>query len=90
MTKKIEDVGLPTPEWRTDPMPMDGTPIYRRVWTFYRYQPYKANSDQRRRGIKGRWQEMNEYGRWTNSPPPLGNEWAFVDQREAAQKGGAE
>lgn len=63
--------------WRTDAPPLDGTIIYRRVIQPYRYQPYKPNSQQAKRGEKGRWQMMNEYGGWENCPPPLGNEWSF-------------
>ena len=31
-----------------------------------RWLPYKAGSEQLRRGIKGRWQVSNDYG-WTNA-----------------------
>lgn len=48
--------------WRTDEPPKDGTVIYRRVISVYRFQPYKPNSQQFKRGQRGRWQEMNEYG----------------------------
>lgn len=61
--------------WRKDAMPQDGTVIYRRTWSIYRYQPYKPNSQQFKRGEKGRWQEMNEYGSWENCNHPLGDEW---------------
>lgn len=61
--------------WRTDAPPLDGTVIYRRVIQPYRFQPYKANSQQAKRGEKGRWQMMNEHGGWENCPHPLGNEW---------------
>lgn len=64
--------------WRTDPMPMDGTPIRRRVENVYRFQPYSPKSVQFRNGAKGRWQEMNEYGGWENCEFPLGNEWAAL------------
>lgn len=62
--------------WRTDTPPMDGTIIYRRIIGTYRFQPYKKASQQYKSGIKGRWQEMNEYGGWENCPHPLGNEWS--------------
>jgi len=71
------------PDWRTDPMPMDGTVIYRRVWSVYRFQPYKPSSQQARRGEKGRWQTMNEYGAWENCAHPLGNEWTTENPFEA-------
>jgi hypothetical protein len=65
--------------WRTDDPPKDGTVIYRRVISVYRFQPYKLNSQQAKRGQKGRWQEMNEYGGWDNCNQPLGNEWTADD-----------
>ncbi|MBV7408711.1 DUF1192 domain-containing protein [Maritimibacter sp. DP1N21-5] len=39
-----------------------------------RWLAYKPKSDQFRRGIKGRWQRMNEYGGWENLPrgEPIG------------------
>lgn len=60
--------------WRTDEPPKDGTQIYMRVIQPMRYLPYKPNSQQYKRGEKGRWQMMNEYGGWENSHP-IGNEW---------------
>lgn len=65
--------------WRTDEPPKDGTIIYRRVISVYRFQPYKPNSQQFKHGLKGRWQEMNEYGGWDNCNQPLGNEWTDQD-----------
>lgn len=56
--------------------PQDGTPIYIRTVSIFRFKPYKPNSQQAKRGEKGRWQQMNEYGGWENSHP-LGNEWSF-------------
>lgn len=61
--------------WRTDPMPLDGTVIYRRTAQPYRFLPYKPNSQQAKSGTLGRWQMMNEYGGWDSCPVPLGNEW---------------
>ncbi|MBK6414142.1 hypothetical protein [Sphingopyxis sp.] len=61
--------------WRTDIPPMDGTPIYMRIISVLRYQPYKPNSQQFKAGITGRWQQMNEFGGWDNCPHPLGCEW---------------
>lgn len=66
-------------KWRTDEPPKDRTVIYRRVISVYRFQPYKPNSQQFKQGLKGRWQEMNEYGGWDNCNHPLGNEWTNKD-----------
>jgi hypothetical protein len=71
--------------WRTDMPPQDGTPIYKRVIQPYRFLPYKPNSQQFKRGEKGRWQMMNEYGGWDNCPHPIGNEWSL----ESPFSGGA-
>lgn len=54
--------------------PKDGTPIDVRAVSTFRYQPYKPNSDQRRKGILGRWQTIDEYGGWNNCAEPQG-EW---------------
>lgn len=60
--------------WRSmESAPKDGTPFYARHQSPFRFQPYKANSEQARRGIKGRWQTMNEYGGWDNCPEPVGD-----------------
>lgn len=64
--------------WRTDDAPKDGTVIYGHTWSPYRWLPYKPNSEQAKRGAKGRWQTMNEYGGWESAPPP--SEWATEDQ----------
>lgn len=55
--------------------PMDGTPFYALVRLPMRYLPYKPNSEQRRRGIKGRWQAMNDYGGWENCAAPNLKDW---------------
>lgn len=47
--------------------PRDGTAVMVTYETIMRYQPYKSRSQQARMGIKGRWQEMNEYGGWENT-----------------------
>lgn len=62
--------------WRTDEPPKDGTVIYRRVVSVYRYKPYAKSSQQFKRGEAGRWQEMNQYGGWENCNQPIGNEWS--------------
>lgn len=54
--------------------PKDGTPIDIRAVSTFRFQPYKPNSDQRRKGILGRWQTVTEYGGWNNCSEPQG-EW---------------
>lgn len=66
------------PVWSTEKPPQDGTPIYMRVIQPYRFQPYSPSSSQAKRGEKGRWQMMNEYGGWENCPWPLGNEWSLT------------
>lgn len=56
-------------EYRTDAPPMDGTAFYS-VGEFqlpYRYALYSPNSEQARRGIKGRWQVMGDHGGWSNT-----------------------
>lgn len=66
-------------EWRKDAMPMNGTPICVRAVSTYRYQPYKPNSEQRKRGINGRWQEVrSEYGGWINCEAPVGDGWMLA------------
>lgn len=67
-------------EWCKDAMPMDGTPICVRAVSTYRYQPYKPTSEQRKRGIKGRWQEMSEYGGWQNCEAPAGDGWMLASE----------
>lgn len=62
-------------EWKElKDAPMDGTVIYIRTTQPFRFMPYKPNSQQAKRGEKGRWQMMNEFGGWDNCHP-LGNEW---------------
>ena len=76
---------MTTHPWRKDAPPMDGTPIYMRVIQPYRFLPYKPNSQQAKRGEKGRWQMMNEYGGWDNAPVPLGNEWCRTHPFDAIE-----
>ena len=33
----------------------------------FRWKPYRPKRQKIRHGVKGRWQEMNEYGGWVNS-----------------------
>jgi len=65
-------------EWRNDAPPQDGTAIYMRVTTIqsYRFAAYHPKSAQAHRGLKGRWQVLNEYAGWDNCPPPRG-QWAL-------------
>lgn len=50
--------------------PMDGTEFYGISVQPYRWHPYSPKSEQFRRGLKGRWQAMGEYGGWDNAKPP--------------------
>lgn len=49
--------------------PMDGTAFYATgTYKFpMRYKLYKPVSNEFKRGIKGRWQKMNDYGAWENT-----------------------
>lgn len=67
-------------DWRTDKPPEDGTAIQMRTIQLLRFKPYKPTSQQARAGLKGRWQQMNEYGGWDNCPHPLGCEWQEAEQ----------
>lgn len=46
--------------------PQDGTSFIAIIRQPMRWRAYKPNSQQARRGIKGRWQALNEYGGWDN------------------------
>lgn len=49
--------------------PMDGREFYA-IGVYqvpYRFKLYKPSSNEFKRGIKGRWQKMNEYGGWDNT-----------------------
>lgn len=62
-------------EWTPGEPPKEaGVVVYGHTWQPYRWQPYKPTSEQFRRGVKGRWQAMNEYGGWDNAKVP--DEWA--------------
>ena len=73
--------------------PMDGTPFYALVRVPMRWLPYKPNSEQWKRGIAGRWQEMGEYGGWENCRAPNLASWEHhpdhvpADGGEAVQLG---
>lgn len=60
-------------EWRTDAKPTDGRIIDVRAVSSFRYAAYKPTSEQRKRGIKGRWQVAGGYGGWDNCPEPRGD-----------------
>lgn len=54
----------PTPQWLTiESAPKEpGRYIYVQQTAVYRWLPYKANSQEFRRGKKGRWQKHTGYG----------------------------
>ncbi len=54
-----------------DAAPKDGHAVF--GFLLMRWLPYKAASEQYRKGIKGRWQEWNGYG-WENAREQPG-EW---------------
>ena len=47
--------------------PRDGTPIIARMPVTVRWLPYKPGSVQYQNGLRGRWQEANEFGGWANT-----------------------
>jgi hypothetical protein len=50
-------------DWQPmDTAPKDGTFIYVQQTAVYRWLAYKANSQEVKRGKKGRWQMHNGYG----------------------------
>ena len=70
-------------EWKPfSAAPKDGTPINVRVTYVQtmRFQPYKPNSEQSKRGKRGRWQAANEHGGWDNCDAPEGYEWTEVPE----------
>lgn len=64
-----------------EPPKEDGVVVYGFTWQPYRWKAYSPKSEQFRRGIKGRWQAMGEYGGWDNAPAP--NEWATEEMVHA-------
>jgi len=50
----------------SDTAPKDGSPFYARFLTPMRFKLYSPKSQEFKRGPKGRWQAMNEYGGWDN------------------------
>ena len=58
------------PQAREEAQPVPEGVIVAYARNHYRFHPYKPRSEQFRKGIKGRWQKMNEYGHWENSSPP--------------------
>lgn len=58
----------------SDDRQTDHTPAKTEGYAFsfspVKWKPYKPNSEQFRKGRKGRWQEMNEYGGWHNCDAP--------------------
>lgn len=69
--------------WRSDAPPTDGSVFYGHTWSPYRWHSYSERSEQRRRGIKGRFQTMNDWGGWENAKPPA--EWATKQQIDSLQ-----
>lgn len=64
--------------WQRSAPPQDGSVFYGHVYMPFRWKAYKPNSEQFRRGIKGRWQTMSEYGGWDNAKAP--DEWAASEE----------
>jgi len=60
--------------------PMDGTEIYMRQLQPMRYKLYKPNSQEFKRGIKGRWQSMTDYGGWENCSDTNLTEWCTDEE----------
>ncbi|WP_433950823.1 hypothetical protein [Brevundimonas bullata] len=58
------------PQAREEAQTVPGGVIVAYERNHYRFHPYSPRSEQFRRGIKGRWQKMTEYGGWENSPAP--------------------
>lgn len=55
--------------WMKSKLPQqftEGVEVTIRFEKVLRYHFYRPNSQQFRKGIKGRWQQMNEYGGWDN------------------------
>ena len=67
--------------WSAEAPPKTGAIFYGHTWSPYRWKAYSPKSEQFRRGLKGRWQAMNEHGGWDNAKAP--NEWATVAQIDA-------
>lgn len=70
----------PTPWKSARTAPMDGTEIYMRSLTPMRYKLYKPNSQEFKRGIKGRWQSMTDYGGWENCSCDNLTEWCTDEE----------
>ena len=73
---------------QTDP-PQDGSTFYARYLTPMRWKPYSPKSQEFKRGIKGRWQMMNEYGGWDNTRH-LPDDWMTHDEYMGTRTGKAE
>lgn len=69
--------GVGQPVIVTGEPPKDGE-IYQ-AWLSVpvRWKAYSPKSEQFRHGIKGRWQQMNEFGGWENADH-CGRHWGFA------------
>lgn len=69
--------------WRSniEDVPLDGSVVIVRAETPFRWRSYSVKSEQFRKGIKGRWQRMNEFGGWDNCEHPVGD-WKAHDTAE--------
>jgi hypothetical protein len=67
--------------------PKDGRQFYVRESYLipFKWKPYKPNSQQFKRGIKGRWQQMNEYGGWDNATRTP-DEWCDNEEFKAQKE----
>lgn len=53
--------------------PRDGSWINVRAVRTYRFKLYSPKSPQFKKGQKGRWQAITEYGGWENCEEPVGD-----------------
>jgi len=63
--------------------PMNGKPFYVREMVPMRFKPYSKNSKEFKRGIKGRWQRMTDYGGWENCSDSMPSEWCTNEEGNA-------
>jgi hypothetical protein len=73
--------------WKRGEPPKDGKTYYVRLLSPVRWKPYSPKSQQYKSGVKGQWQEMNEYGGRVNCAAPF-VDWTSreeYDQNKAPQ-----